>query len=71
MSLEALENAIAQLDEAQLGRLQEYIRSLRQRRSPEWRAEMARQLDDTTSGRWLTLEAAETELDRRRTAPRG
>jgi hypothetical protein len=44
---------------------------LRQKRDPEWRAEMARKIDDATPGRWLSLDEAERELDARRAAQRG
>ena len=68
MSLEAIESEIATLDDAKLRRLQAFILSLRQRRDPEWRAEMARKIDDTTPGRWRSLDEAERELDARRAA---
>lgn len=71
MSLEAIEKEIATLDEAALRRLGTLIRSLRQKRNPEWRAEMARKIDDATPGRWLPLDEAERELDARRANQRG
>lgn len=70
MSLEALESEIAALGDAELRRLQAFIFSLRQKRDPEWRAEMARKIDDPTLGRWIALDEAERELDARRTARR-
>lgn len=70
MSLEALESEIAALGDAELRRLQAFILSLRQKRDPEWRAAMARKIDDPTPGRWIALDEAERELDARRTARR-
>lgn len=70
MSLEAIESEIAALGDAELRRLQAFILSLRQKRDPEWRAEMARKIDDHTPGQWMSLDEAELQLDARRAAKR-
>lgn len=68
MSLEAIEREIANWDDAALRQLAGIVFRLRHSRDPEWKAELARKIDDKTEGRWLSLDEAERELDARRAA---
>jgi hypothetical protein len=62
MSLAQLESEIDRLSVSERKRLTAYL-VLRDRvADPEFKAEMARRIDDQTPANWLTLAEAETKL---------
>ena len=71
MSFETIEHKIATWDDTSLQRLVHLALRLRHERDPEWKAEMARKIDDRTPGHWIGLDEAERTLDARRTAQGG
>ncbi len=63
MSLEAIQQEIANLETPELKKLIGCAMSALQRREdPDFPERMARLIDDKTPGRWLTMEEAEKRL---------
>lgn len=71
MSIETIEREIATWDDVALRRLAGIVLRLRHERDPAWKADLARKIDDSTEGRWMSLDEAERELDARRAARGG
>lgn len=69
MSIEAIQQEIASLDDAGLRKIiGQAVWTLSQREDPNFSRKLGGLIDDQTPGRWLTLE----EMDRRLgTAPEG
>ena len=61
MSIETLRNELAALPLAERSRMMAFLVALQDRDDAAYRAELARRIDDDSSGQWLKVE----ELDRR------
>ena len=61
MSIDAIKQELAGLDADGRQQIIAYLVSINQRENPEYRAKMARKIDDNDPSHWLTLE----EFDRR------
>jgi len=61
MSIEAIKQELAGLDAEGRQQIIAFLVSINQRENPEYRAKMARKIDDNDPSHWLTLE----EFDRR------
>jgi hypothetical protein len=62
MSMAELMRAVAGLPAEQQKELAAFLLHLRLRQDPEWRAEMARRIDDRDPAHWVSLEAWKQEL---------
>jgi hypothetical protein len=61
MSIDAIKEELAGLDADGRQQIIAYLVSINQRENPEYRAKMARKIDDNDPFHWVTLE----ELDQR------
>jgi hypothetical protein len=69
MSIEAIKQELAGLDAAGRQQIIAYLVSINQRENPEYRAKMARKIDDNDPSHWLTLEEFEKRLSLREDEP--
>ena len=59
MSIEAIKQELAGLDAEGRQQIIAFLVSINQRENPEYRAKMARKIDDNDPSRWVTLEEFE------------
>ena len=62
MSLDALMKEAVTLDESERRRLMACLIALGDRERADYREKLARKIDDTSPGRWLSAEEIEREL---------
>ena len=62
MSMAELMRAVASLPAEQQQELAAFLVHLRLQKDPEWRAEMARRIDDKDSAHWVSLDDWKKEL---------
>jgi len=62
MSVDAIMQALPNLDAADLSRIRDLLNSIEDQRDAAYRAEMARKIDDKDPSHWITLEEMEKRL---------
>ena len=69
MSIDAIKQELAGLDADGRQQIIAYLVSINQRENPEYRAKMARKIDDKDPSHWLTLEEFDQKLSLREDEP--
>jgi len=70
MSIDAIKQELAGLDANGRQQIIAYLVSINQRENPEYRAKMARKIDDNDPSHWLTLEEFDRKLSLREDEPK-
>ncbi len=65
MSIEALKQELANLDDESRHHIMAYLNSIEDQKDAAYRKEMARKIDDKNPAHWLTLEEFEKRLSLR------
>jgi hypothetical protein len=70
VSIDAIKQELAGLDAEGRQQIIAFLVSINQRENPEYRAKMARKIDDNDPSHWLTLEEFDQKLSLREDEPK-
>jgi hypothetical protein len=66
MSIDAIKQELASMDEAKRHHIMAFLIAIEDKKNAEYMAEIARKIDDKDPAHWLTLEEFEKKLSLRR-----
>jgi hypothetical protein len=70
MSIEAIKQELANLDETSRHQIMAFLVAMDDLKDPQYRASIARKIDDKDPSHWMTLEELEQRLSLREDEPR-
>jgi len=70
MSIDAIKQELTNLDETSRRQIMAFLVAMDDLKDPEYRASIARKIDDKTPSHWMTLEELEQRLSLREDEPR-
>jgi hypothetical protein len=71
MSIDAIKQELANLDDASRHQIMAFLVAMDDLKNPEYRASIARKIDDKDPNHWMTLEELERRLSLHEDEPRG